>query len=68
MEGLVNQIGQAIILVTSGQVPTPLYHLNELVTLFRLMKSVLLFWCERICLSSLFMCEKGFMRFDHSVY
>ena len=50
-EGLVSSIGQSIILVISKQVPTLVYHLNKLVILFRLTKSVLLFWCERICFS-----------------
>ena len=65
--GLISSIGQSIILVISEQVPTLVYHLNKLVILFRLTKSVLLFWFERICFSSLFMCDKGFMHFDPSV-
>ena len=62
-EGLVSSIGQSIILEISGQVLTLVYHLNKLVILFRLTNSVLLFWCEQICFSSLFMCEKGVHRF-----
>ena len=45
LEGLVSSIGWSIILVISGHVPTLVYHLNKLVILFRLTKSVLLFWC-----------------------
>ena len=46
-EGLASQIGQMVIIVIKGQVPTLMYHENNFIISFRLIELVFLPFCMR---------------------